>query len=151
MKLENVTAAIVENVESDYCTCGFSAEDIVEASFYCFEDAETAVTFCAKLYGTVQINSSEILQFISEWVLKGNAITFGESGLMLSTDCPVEVDSCDNSGCELPFPPSSDVNTGLLIGALVLLTLLLLAAIVITATVVVRKRTSNARHLLDNK
>ena len=86
------------------CSCEFSAEDIAEANYYCFENFEASVTFRAKLYGTKQANSTRIVGFISQWVHKGDTIDVRGTNLTISRDCPVRIESYSDAGCDSALP-----------------------------------------------
>ena len=63
-KLNDITNAVLQNI-NQLCQCGLSAECITEGAFQCFDNSEQQqVTFRARLHGTAQVTSSQLLYSI---------------------------------------------------------------------------------------
>ena len=57
-----ITNAVVQKI-NQFCQRAFSAEYITESAFQCFPNSEQQVTFWARLHGTVQVTSSQLIAF----------------------------------------------------------------------------------------
>ena len=57
-KLSDITNA------NQLCQCGLSVEYITESAFKCFSNSEQQVTFQARLHGTAQVTSSQLIAYL---------------------------------------------------------------------------------------
>ena len=66
-RIAAISGTVVAEVESR-CRCGFTSNNILEASFQCFPGSNDAVTYRAKLVETSSFSTSDLIDFISQWI-----------------------------------------------------------------------------------
>ena len=142
-KLNDIIVAVVQNTELS-CQCTLSTERITEGAFRCFENSEQQVTFRARLHGTAQVTSSQLIVYIEQW--KAMDVTIAVQGVLLSVDraCIVAVSSFSDLECEVP----SSVNAAI-IGSVVAVAVLLIAGIVIVVAIFLKRH--QAKHVLQKR
>ena len=142
-KLNDIIGAVVQNTELA-CQCTFSAERITEGAFQCFENSEQQVTFRARLHGTAQVTSSQLLTYIEQW--RAGSVTIPVQGVRLSVDtgCVVAISTFSDLECVVP----SSVNAAI-IGSVVAVAVLLIVVAVIVIVVVIFLKRHQAKHSLQ--
>ena len=138
-KLNDIANRVVQNM-NQHCQCGISAELITEGAFQCFENSDHQVTFRARLHGTAQITSSQLLTYLETFVVKGNSsTTIAVQGVRLDVDnnCPVAINSFSDPQCiNTTMTPQSD-NTAAIIGGVV--AVIVVVTVIIAIAAIVRK------------
>ena len=92
-KLSDIANTVVQNI-NQLCQCGLSVEYITESAFQCFPNSEQQVTFRARLHGTAQVTSSQLIAYLGTFVSQTDS-TIAVQGLHLDVDssCPVAIDT----------------------------------------------------------
>ena len=98
-KLRDITNAVLQNL-NQFGQCGLSAEYITESAFQCFANSEQQVTFRARLHGTVQVTSSQLIAYLGTFVFRTDSM-IAVQGLHLDVDssCPVAIDTFGDPQC----------------------------------------------------
>ena len=116
-KLNDITHGVVQII-NQRCQCGLSAECITEGAFQCFDDSEQQqVTFRARLHGTAQVTSSQLLAYLESFASRADS-TIAVQGLRLDVDrsCPIVINSFGDPQCSAA---TTAENTAAIIGAVV--------------------------------
>ena len=71
-KLTDIANAIIQNI-NQHCQCGLSGESITDGAFQCFENSDQQVTFRARLHGTAQVTSSQLLAYLEIFVSQADS------------------------------------------------------------------------------
>ena len=79
-KLNDIINGVVQDI-NQLCQCGLSAERITESAFQCFENSEQQVTFRARLRGTGQASSSQLIAHLQTFVAQADS-TIAVQGLL---------------------------------------------------------------------
>ena len=105
-RLNDITNEVVQNI-NQRCQCGFSVECITEDAFQCFENSEQQVTFRARLHGTAQVTSSQLLAYLEIFVSRTDS-TIAVQGLRLDVDrsCSIVINSFGDPQCSATSPSS---------------------------------------------
>ena len=105
-KLNDITDAAVQNM-NQRCQCGLGTEQITEGAFQCFENSEQQVTFRARLHGTAQVTSSQLVAYLETFVNQADS-TIAVQGLRLNVDrsCSVVINSFGDPQCSAASPSS---------------------------------------------
>ena len=117
-KLADVTTTVQENAEN-ICQCGFSLQHISDSAFECFSNPDD-VTFRARLQGTAQASSSQLVNYIEQWSTRD--VTIAVQGLRLRVDssCSIAISSFSDPECEAERQqPTSYSNLPAIIGGAV--------------------------------
>ena len=98
-KLNDITNALVQNI-NQLCECRFSAEHITDGAFQCFESSDQQVTFRARLHGTAQVTSSQLVAYLETFANQADSTT-AVQGLRLNVDrsCSIVINSFGNPQC----------------------------------------------------
>ena len=97
---------MVQNTER-LCQCGFNAENITDSAFRCFQSSEHQVTFQARLHGTANVTSIQLIEYIQQWI--STEIHVVVQGVRLDIDmCPVAITSFQDPHCPETTQPTSD-------------------------------------------
>ena len=140
-KLNDITNRVVQNI-NQICQCGVSAELITEGAFQCFRNSDHQVTFRARLRGTAQITSSQLLAYLEMFVVNGDSsTTIAVQGVRLDVDnsCPVAINSFSDPQCiSTTMTPQSD-NTAAIIGGVVAVIVVVAVTVIIAIAAIVRK------------
>ena len=98
-KLTDITNEVVQNI-NQRCQCGLSGESITEGAFQCFENSDQQVTFRARLHGTAQVTSSQLVAYLEIFVSQADS-TIAVQGLRLDVDrsCSVVINSFGDPQC----------------------------------------------------
>ena len=83
-KLNDITNGVVQDI-NQHCQCGLSTEGITEQAFQCFENSEQQVTFRARLRGTGQASSSQLVAHLQTFVAQADS-TIAVQGVRLDVD-----------------------------------------------------------------
>ena len=104
------------------------------------------MTFRARLHGTAQVTSSQLIAYIEQW--KAMDVTIAVQGVLLSVDraCIVAVSSFSDLECEVR--PS--VNAAI-IGSVVAVAVLLIVVAGIVIVVVIFLKRHQAKHVLQKR
>ena len=100
-KLFDIINEVVQKI-NQICQCGISAELITEGAFQCFENSDHQVTFRARLRGTAQNTSSQLLAYLETFVVKADAsTTIAVQGARLDVDssCPIAINTFSDPQC----------------------------------------------------
>ena len=105
-KLNDINNEVVQNI-NQRCQCGFSAECITEGAFQCFESSDQQVTFRARLHGTAQVTSSQLVAYLEIFVSRTDS-TIAVQGLRLDVDrsCFIVINSFGDPQCSATSPSS---------------------------------------------
>lgn len=104
------------------------------------------MTFRARLHGTAQVTSSNLIVYIEQWKARG--VTIAVQGVRLSVDraCILAVSAFDDLECEVP----SSVNAAI-IGSVVAVAVLLIVVAGIVIVVVIFLKRHQAKHVLQKR
>ena len=128
-KLTDITNAVVQNI-NQRCQCGLSAECITEGAFQCFDNSEQQqVTFRARLHGTAQVTSSQLLAYLENFAARPDS-TIAVQGLRLNVDrsCPIGIDSFGDPQCSAA---TTAENTAAIIGGVVAVIIVVAVTVII--------------------
>ena len=96
---------MVQNTER-LCQCGFNAEYITDYAFQCFPNSDQQVTFRARLHGTAHATSSQLIEYIQQWVNREMPVAV--QGIRVNIDtCPVAITSFGDAQCPETTQPTS--------------------------------------------
>ena len=131
--------------------CGFTTQHLSDSEFQCFADLDE-VTFRAKINGTVNAASTEIIGFIELWIEGEITIRVQSVRLSIDSTCyPVAIVSYADPRCmagspqptetpmidtESPTQAAQSDNTAAIIGGVVVAVVLIIA-IVVAITIIV--------------
>ena len=97
---------MVQNTER-LCQCGFNAENITDSAFQCFQSLGKQVTFQARLHGTANVTSIQLIEYIQQWI--STEIHVVVQGVRVDIDtCPVAITSFQDPHCPETTQPTSD-------------------------------------------
>ena len=136
--------------------CGFTTQHLSDSEFQCFADLDE-VTFRAKINGTVNAASTEIIGYIELWIEGEITIRVQSVRLTIDSTCyPVAIVSYADLRCragspqptetpvispsddtESPTQPAQSDNTAAIIGGVVAVVLILAIVVAITVIVIV--------------
>ena len=139
-KVDDVSTAIVSNINQHCQLCGLSRENITSGVFRCFSASPQAVTFRAFLHGGAKASSSELASYIEQWIR--NDITIPIQSILINVDssCMVAISSFDDRECQIdpkqPTNNSSSVAIGGTVGSLLII-LILGSAVIIAMLIMV--------------
>ena len=105
-KLNDITNEVVQNI-NQRCECRLSAEHITDGAFQCFESSDQQVTFRARLHGTAQVTSSQLVAYLEIFVSRTDS-TIAVQGLRLDVDrsCSIVINSFGDPQCSATSPSS---------------------------------------------
>ena len=141
-KLTDITNEVVQNI-NQHCQCGLSAECITESAFQCFENSEQQVTFRARLHGTAQVTSSQLVAYLEIFVSQRDS-TIAVQGLRLDVDrsCSIVINSFGDPQCTTATTSDSTTtmapqpdNTAAIIGGVVAVIIVVAVTIIIVALI----------------
>ena len=131
---------MVQNTEQ-LCQCRFSAEHITGDAFQCFANSEQQVTFRARLHGTAQATSSQLLTNLETWVAQVDS-TIAVQGIRLDVDnsCPLAINNFGDPECATE--PAQLDSSGAIVGGVVSVLVVITSAVtlVVIAILVIRNR-----------
>ena len=129
-KLSDITNAVVQNI-NQLCHCGLSTEYITESAFQCFPNSDQQVTFRARLHGTAQVTSSQLITYLGTFVSRTES-TIAVQGLRLDVDssCSIAINTFGDPQCTTTT--ASD-NTAAIIGGVIAV----IVIVVVTVTVII--------------
>ena len=110
-----MTTTVQESAEN-ICQCGFSLQHISDSAFECFSNPDE-VTFRARLQGTAQASSSQLVNYIEQW--STTDVTIAVQGLRLRVDssCSIAISSFSDPECETEQQqPTSDSSLPAILG-----------------------------------
>ena len=127
-KLTDITNAVVQSI-NQRCQCGLSAECITEGAFQCFENSDQQVTFRARLHGTAQVTSSQLLVYLETFAAQTDS-TIAVQGLRLNVDrsCSVVINSFGDPQCTTE---TTTENTTAIVGGVVAVIVVIAITIII--------------------
>ena len=132
----------VVNELSRRCQCSVEVDQITTAGFICFPESPTAVTFRAKISGSQQVLSSQLISFLEEWTSSSVRILVQAQLLSVDGSCDVEISSASDPECvsvsttSTPSPPVSTPPSRLnvtLISIIAVVAILVLSLTIIVA------------------
>ena len=129
-KLNDIINGVVQDI-NQRCQCGLSAERITESAFQCFENSEQQVTFRARLRGTGQASTFQLIAHLQTFVAQPDS-TIAVQDLQCTTASPSVTTPMTTSDSTATMTPQSD-NTAAIIGGVVALVI----PVTLAATVVV--------------
>ena len=123
------------------CQCSVEVDQITNAGFICFPESPTAVTFRAKISGSQQVLTSQLISFLEEWTSSSVLILVQAQLLSVDGSCDVEISSASDPECvsvsttsvstpTVSTPSPSGLNVTL-ISIIAVVAILLLAIIVV--------------------
>lgn len=115
------------------CQCNFEARQITDASFQCFPESPTAVTFRAELTESHQPLAVQLTGFLEEWVSQGPYILVETQSLAVDDTCAVVVPSFSEEECKLVVTSTTVSTTGVnmsLVGGVVGVVVVVLVLVV---------------------
>ena len=131
-----MTTTVQENTEN-ICQCGFSLQHISDGAFECFSNPDE-VTFRARLHGTAQASSSQLVNYIEQWSARD--VTIAVRGLRLRVDssCSIAISSFSDPECETERQqPMSDSNLPAIVGGAVAGSVALIVTVLAVGLVVI--------------
>ena len=142
-----MTTTVQENAEN-ICQCGFSLQHISDSAFECFSNPDE-VTFRARLQGTAQASSSQLVNYIEQW--STTDVTIAVQGLRLRVDssCSIAISSFSDPECETEQQqqPTSGSNLPAIIGGAVAGVVALIVTVLgVGLVVIIIKRRSATIH-----
>ena len=141
-----MTTTVQENTES-ICQCGFNLQHISDSAFECFSNPDE-VTFRARLQGTAQASSLQLVNYIEQWSTRN--VTIAVQGLRLRVDssCSIAISSFSDPECETEQQqPTSDSNLPVIVGGAVAgVVALIVTVLAVGLVVIIIKRRSATIH-----
>ena len=146
-KLNDIANGVIQTIKP-LCQCGLSAEQITEGAFQCFEELDQQVTFRARLRGTVQVTSSQLLAYLETFVNKtDSSTTIAVQGVRLDVDssCPIAINSFSDPQCITVSPtpttvvPQSDNNAAVVGGVVAVIVVVAVTVVLIAIAAFVTK------------
>ena len=143
---------MVQNI-NQLCQCGLSVEYITESAFQCFSNSEQQVTFRARLHGTAQVTSSQLIAYLGTSVFQTDS-TIAVQGLRLDVDssCSIAINTFGDSQCATTTTSDSTTteaaqpdNTAATIGgvvAVIVIAVVAVTVIIIAVSVIKSRRAS---------
>ena len=120
---------MVQNTER-LCRCGFNAEHITNPAFQC---SNQKVTFRARLHGTANATSVQLIENIQQWV--NTKIPVAVRGVRVNTEtCPVAITSFRDPQC-VTHSTFDNLIAAIVGGAAAVIIILILTVIVIAVCV----------------
>ena len=147
----------------DLCQCGFSGKTFHDttATFQCFDNSPTAVTFRGEIGSTMGAYSSQVISYIEQWVATSPTIAVQNSSLGIDGNCNVKIDSFNDTECGPMISTMNDddddsvnIDIGAIIGLVggVLATLIIaVSLIVVVVVLLVRTCKKKATQEMDNR
>ena len=140
-RISAISGTVVAEVESR-CGCGFTSNNILEASFQCFPGSNDAVTYRAKLVETSSFSTSDLIDFISQWVSEDGIARVRLVLIRVDKSCQVAIPSFSDTECtsQPPTLPTGGGDTAVIggvVGAIIALLIIAIAVVVIVITVLV--------------
>ena len=106
-KVRDIHIAIQRDIEQ-MCMCGFTTQHLSDSEFQCFADLDE-VTFRAKINGTVNAASSEIIGYIELWIEGEITIRVQSVRLSIDSTCyPVAIVSYADARCMAGSPQPTE-------------------------------------------
>ena len=104
LKLEEITAAVVEELRMKCAECGSGIVD--RPSFVCYPESPSHVTYRARLEGTSERGSDSLISLIEDWVRGGPGVIV--TGVLMTVDshCSVAISFLSEREC-LPPPANT--------------------------------------------
>ena len=132
-KLNDITSGVAQNI-NQLCQCGLRAEGITEQAFQCFENSEQQVTFRARLHGTGQASSSQLIAHLQSFVAQAD-FTIAVQGLRLDVDssCSIVINSFGDPQCTITT--TSDSTAAIIGGVVAVVIAMALAVTVVTLAI----------------
>ena len=136
-KLSDITNAVVQNI-NQHCQCGLSTEYITESAFQCFPNSEQQVTFRARLHGTAQVTSSQLITYLEAFVSRTDS-TIAVQGLRLDVDssCFIAINTFGDPQCTTTT--ASDNTAAIVAGVIAVIVIVVVAVTVIIIVIAVIK------------
>ena len=104
-RLSNVHDEVQREIDNR-CRCGFTGQHLSDGEFQCLGNSDEA-TYRARLNGTADANSSELIMTIEEWILGDASIVVGGVRLSIDSTCfPVEIASFVDPECMTTAQPT---------------------------------------------
>ena len=91
--------------------CGVTTDNIDKEAFRCFSESPTHVTYRARLGGTLETNSSELIPLLEKWVRGQPCVTVNRVIMTVDPKCSVVISSLSEEEClyflPLLVPPTT--------------------------------------------
>ena len=143
-KLSDITNTVVQNI-NQLCQCGLSTEYITESAFQCFPNSEQQVTFRARLHGTAQVTSSQLITYLGTFVSRAES-TIAVQGLRLDVDssCSIAINTFGDPQCTTTTTTSESIateaalpdNTAAIVGGVVAVIVIAVVAVTVIFIVI---------------
>ena len=134
-KSSDIIQEVVNELNSR-CQCPVEVDQITTAGFICFPESPTAVTFRAKISGSQQVLTSQLISFLEEWTSSSVLILVQAQLLSVDGSCDVEISSASVPECVATTPSvstPSGLNVTLISIIAVVVTLLLTIIVLVLA------------------
>ena len=148
-RISAISGTVVAEVESR-CGCGFTSNNILEASFQCFPGSNDAVTYRAKLVETSSFSTSDLIDFISQWISEDGIARVQLVLIRVDKSCQVAIPSFSDTECtsQPPTLPTEGDNPGAgdtaviggVVGAIIAVLIIAIAVVVIAVLVLNSRR-----------
>ena len=98
VRLSDVHDEVQREIDN-HCQCGYTGQHLSDGEFQCLGNSDEA-TYRARLNGTADANSSELIITIEEWISGDVSIVVGGVRLTVDSECfPVEIASFVDPEC----------------------------------------------------
>ena len=140
VRLSNVHDEVQREIEGR-CQCGFTGQHLSVGEFQCLGNPNEA-TYRARLNGTADANSSELIMIIEQWISGDVSILVGGVRFSIDSTCFVEIASFEDPECMVDMSSDSggSDNAGGIAGGIVggLLGIVAITVIVIVGLFLIR-------------
>ena len=140
-KLTDVTTTVQENTQN-LCQCGFSLQHISDGAFECFSNPDE-VTFRARLHGTGQASSSQLMSYMKQWIMGDVTLLVQGLNLRVDSTCSIAISSFSDPECESEQqqqPPSGSTFPAVIGGAVAGVVALIVIVVAVGMVMAVIKR-----------
>ena len=122
------------------CQCGFTIQHLSDSEFQCLTDL-SEVTFRARLHGTAQATSSELIRYIEQWIAGGGSILVERVRHFTDSTCqPVEISGFSDPECGTTTDDTQAAqsdNSAAIIGGVVVAVVLIIAMAITIIVIVI--------------
>ena len=119
------------------CQCGFTIQHLSDSEFQCLTDL-SEVTFRARLHGTAQATSSELIGYIEQWIAGGGSILVERVRHFTDSTChPVEISGFSDPECGTTTDDTRSDNSAAIIGGVVVAVVLIIAIAISVIVIVI--------------
>lgn len=145
--LENITSVIEKKV-SNLCMCKFANTNIDSNLLNCSGKSTYFLTYRARLSGTSEVDSQELIAHIADWVSLGEELEIHGILMKIRQDCKVPISSFDEEECEASADKEandSSSRNSIIIAASITGGILLIIIVLIAIILVFRRITHHGK------